>query len=60
MYMYMYTVFICGHPVLFLQTTKLNVYKNDEMTWDFTSQGTLQAHAVVLPNPVDSVDFGGL
>ena len=25
----------CPH----LQTTKLNVYKNDDMTWDFTSQG---------------------
>ena len=25
--------------LLSLQTQKLNVYKNDEMTWDFTAQG---------------------
>lgn len=31
----------CGFWVLpfFFQTQKLNVYKNDEMTWDFTAQG---------------------
>ncbi len=25
-----------------VQTKKLNVYKNDDMTWDFTSQGTMK------------------
>lgn len=31
----------CTLKIEYAKTTKLNVYKNDEMTWDFTAQGRL-------------------